>query len=41
MLKLKNKKKNTNNKLFNYYFNKYQNPTDMYKTLRETKGKKK
>ena len=40
MLKLKNKKKNINNKLFNYYFNKYQNPTDMYKTLRETKGKK-
>ena len=40
MLKLKNKKKNINNKLFNYYFSKYQNPSDMSKKLRETKDKK-
>ena len=26
--------------MFNYYFSKYQNPSDMYKKLRETKGKK-
>ena len=26
--------------MFNYYFRKYQNPSDMYKKLRETKGKK-
>ena len=40
MLKLKKKKK-TDNLFFNYYFIKYQNPSDMYKKLRETKGKKK
>ena len=26
--------------MFNYYFRKYQNPSDMYKKLRETKDKK-
>ena len=44
-VKLKNNrvaeiKKEENNKLFNYYFSKYQNPSDMYKKLRETKDKK-
>ena len=37
---IKKEEKNINNKLFNYYFSKYQNPSDMYKKLRETKGKK-
>ena len=45
-VKLKNNrvaeiKKEENNKLFNYYFSRYQNPSDMYKKLRETKDKKK
>ena len=40
MLKLKKKKK-TDNLFFNYYFIKYQNPSDMYKKISETKGKKK
>ena len=26
--------------MFQYYFSKYQNPSDMYKKLRETKGKR-
>ena len=26
--------------MFNYYFSKYQNPSDMYKKLHETKGQK-
>ena len=44
-VKLKNNrvaeiKKEENNKLFNYYFSRYQNPSDMYKKLRETKDKK-
>ena len=46
-VKLKNKKiaeikkeeKNINNLLFKHYFTNYQNPSDMYKKLRETKGK--
>ena len=37
---IKKEEKNINNKLFNYYFSKYQNPSDMYKKLLETKGKK-
>ena len=48
-VKLKNKKiaetekegKNLNNLLFKYYFINYQIPSDMYKKLRETKGKRK
>ena len=32
-------KKSINNLLFKYYFTNYQNPSDMYKKLRETKGK--
>ena len=39
MLKLK-EKKNINNSAFQYYLNKYQNPSDMYKKLRETEGTK-
>ena len=46
-VKLKNKKiaeikkeeKNINNLLFKHYFTNYQNPSDMYKKLREKKGK--
>ena len=38
---IKKEEKNIDNLLFNYYFIKYQNPSDMYKKLRETKGKKK
>ena len=26
--------------MFQYYFSKYQNPSDIYKILRETKGKR-
>ena len=37
---IKKEEKNINNKLFNYYFSKYQNPSDVYKKLHETKGKK-
>ena len=37
---IKKEEKNINNKFFNYYFSKYQNPSDMYKTLLKTKGKK-
>ena len=47
-VKLKNKKiaeikkeeKNINNLLFKYYFTNYQNPSDIYEKLRETKGKR-
>ena len=47
-VKLKNKKiaeikkeeKNITNELLKRYFTNYQNPSDMYKTLRDTKGKK-
>ena len=39
LLKLKKKKK-TNDLLFTHYFNKYQNPSGMYKKLHEAKGKK-
>ena len=37
---IKEEQKNIDNLLFNYYFIKYQSPSDMYKKLRETKGKK-
>ena len=37
---IKKEEKNINNKLFNFCFSKYQNPSDMYKKLRETKDKK-
>ena len=37
---IKTEEKNINNLLFNYFFSKYQNPSDIYKTLRKTKGKK-
>ena len=40
MLKLKKKKKNINNELFQKYFTNYPSPSDMYKKLRETEGKK-
>ena len=39
LLKLKKEEKNINNELFKYYFINYQKPSDMYKKLRETKGK--
>ena len=39
LLKLKKKKK-TNDLFFTHYFNKYQNPSGMYKKLHEAKGKK-
>ena len=37
-LKIKKEKKKTTN-LFKYYFTNYQNPSDIYKKLRETEGK--
>ena len=37
---IKEEQKNIDNLLFNYYFIKYQSPSDMYKKLPETKGKK-
>ena len=37
---IKREEENANNLAFSYYFSKYQNPSDMYKTLRETKGKR-
>ena len=37
---IKEEQKNIDNLLFNYYFIKYQSPSDMYKKLRKTKGKK-
>ena len=39
MLKLKKEEKNIKNLLFKHYFTNYQNPSDMYKKLCETKGK--
>ena len=39
LLKLKKKKKKINNELFKHYFISYQKPSDIYKKLRETKGK--
>ena len=33
--------KNIDNKLFKNYFTNYQSPSDMYKKLRKTEGKKK
>ena len=40
MAEIKKEEKTIGNLLFNYYFIKYQNPSDIYKKLRETKGKK-
>ena len=40
LVKLKKKKKKKNNLLFKRHFTKYQNPSDMCKKLRKTKGKK-
>ena len=37
---IKKEEKNINNELFNRYFTNYQIPSDMYKKLRETEGKK-
>ena len=36
---IKKEEKNINNELVKYYFSKYQNPRDMYKKIRKTKGK--
>ena len=33
--------KNINNNLFKSYFTNYQSPSDMYKKIRKTEGKKK
>ena len=33
---IKREEKKINNSVFQYYFSKYQNPSDMYKNLRET-----
>ena len=38
---IKRKEENINNLVFKYYFSKYQNPSDKYKKICETKGKKK
>ena len=38
--KIKKEEKNIDNLLFRCYFIKYQNPSDMYKKLREAKGNK-
>ena len=37
---IKKEKKNINSLLFNYYFADYQNPSNMYKKLHETKRKR-
>ena len=37
---IKEEEKNINNLLFKHYFTNYQNSSDMYKKLRETKGKR-
>ena len=37
---IKREEKNINNLMFQYYFSKYQNLNDMYKKLREPKGKR-
>ena len=37
---IKKEEKNISNLLFKHYFTDYQNPSDMYKKLRETKGKR-
>ena len=34
---IKKEEKNINNKLFKYYFSKYQNPSDMYKKIMRDK----
>ena len=41
MPKLKKKKKNIKNELFKNFFTNYRSPSDIYKMLRETEGKKK
>ena len=38
--KIEEEEKNINNELFKKYFTNYRSPSDMYKTLRETEGKK-
>ena len=37
---IEKEEKNINNKLFKNYFTKYQSPSDIYKKIRKTKGKK-
>ena len=37
---IEEEEKNINNELFKKYFTDYQSPSDMYKKLRETEGKK-
>ena len=37
---IKKEEKNINNSLFKHHFTTYQNPSDMYKKLRETKSKR-
>ena len=38
VIEIKRKEKNINNKLFKQYFTNYQNPSYMYKKLREAEG---
>ena len=38
--KIEEEEKNINNELFKKYFTNYRSPSDMYKKLRETEGKK-
>ena len=37
VVEIKKEEKNINNKLFKYYFSKYQNPSDMYKKIMRDK----
>ena len=37
IVEIKKEAKNINNKLFKYYFSKYQNPSDMYKKIMRDK----
>ena len=38
---IEKEEKKINNNLFKSYFTNYQSPTDMYKKIRKTEGKKK
>ena len=40
IVEIKKEEKNINNSLFKHHFTTYQNPSDMYKKLRETKSKR-
>ena len=40
IVEIKREEKNIRSSAFQYYFDKYQNPSNMYKKLRETEGTK-